>query len=267
MFRWQWLFQTFKGTATRHAVSVCCIFKTVLFVLINGCVLVVRFVAESPSGKNCYVAVSSLLTPPDSSSAPASALTSSLARALESELPDGTPSPAAGALPFDPLTFTCNYMNDYATNMYIMSVLGATFSQMGCCATTGITMVQQNPVAGLAGGQVDPTVFPPCLLRYFQEGNCGPTGPVDLQNYCPEGSIASTTVITGWYFLPKLQVPPQLMPFPYMYNKTAVLNVQGVITAVLASFPGFASYPYLFNAKAPLQVQIIDYAYYNGKRV
>jgi hypothetical protein len=165
--------------------------------------------------------------------------------------------------------FTCDYGYGYATNQAIKGQICAKLSSYGCCAATGISMLAQNPIGGLAaaatGGTVDPTIFPPCLTKYLKDGPCGPLGNVDLQSYCANGSIASTTVVTGTLFMPKYaNPPPGVYPFPNVYSKSAVLNLQGAITAGLASFQGFTAYPYLFNKKQPLQVQIVDYTYYAG---
>lgn len=174
---------------------------------------------------------------------------------------------APGAGP-DIFNFYCNYGYPYANNMAIMQSVCKKFSEMGCCAATGITMVQQNPVGALAataaGVPVDPTIFPPCLVKYFKDGNCGPTGNVNMQDYCEDGSIASNTVVTGWMFMAKGTPTAGVLPFPNMYSKTSVLYMQGAITGVLAGI-GLTSWPYLFNKNMPLQVQIVDYTYYNCK--
>jgi hypothetical protein len=103
------------------------------------------------------------------------------------------------------------------------------------------------------------------LTKYLKDGPCGPLGNVDLQNYCSNGSIASTTVVTGTLFMPRNPAPPPgVYPFPNVYSKSAVLNLQGAVTAGLAYYQGFTAYPYLFNKKQPLQVQIVDYTYYAG---
>ena len=177
-----------------------------------------------------------------------------------------------GAPAIDLFNFSCNYNFGYANNMGIMGAVCQTVLSMDCCAATGITMIQQNPVGGLAaaaaGGAVDPTIFPPCLVQYLQKGQCGaaPAGVhVDLQNYCANGSIATTTAFTGTMFMPRNPSPPAgVFPFPNMYNKAAVLNMQGAVTAALQAFPGFANWPYLMNKLQPLQVQIIGYTYYKG---
>lgn len=164
----------------------------------------------------------------------------------------------------DVMNFYCNYSKPTPQqNGQVMAGVCQKFLSFGCCAATGITMVQQNQVKALSGIS-DPTIFPPCLLRFFQKGNCGVPANVNLQDYCPTGSIASTMVVTGTIFLPKLGVPAPLVPFPNVYMKASVLTLQGAITKVLSSFPGFSNWPYLFNPAIPLQVQIIDYTYYNG---
>jgi hypothetical protein len=46
------------------------------------------------------------------------------------------------------------------------------------------------------------------------------------------------------------------------------MQLMGAITGALSQptyFPGFTAWPYLFNVKSPLQVQIVDYTYYDGK--
>lgn len=126
---------------------------------------------------------------------------------------------------------------------------------MGCCAATGLTMIQQNPISSLpalaAGTTADPTIFPPCLYRYLQDT---PTCALNLQNYCTNGSIASNTVNRGVVTVPYL-APNNI---PNMYIKMGVLTVQAVIQFSLKDM-GYAVWPYLFSN--PLQIQIVDYAY------
>jgi hypothetical protein len=207
---------------------------------------------------------------PNPSASPAPAVDLPLAAALPEgdilEQPALMDQALAAAQP-NLLAFTCNYSYPYQTNMQILGAACQKFAGMGCCAATSITMFQQNPVSALSG-TADPTIFPPCMVRYFQRGNCGATGNVDMQNYCINGSIASTTVFTGTLFMPKFPVPPPVLPFPNIYDKTSVMQLMGAITGALSQptyFPGFTAWPYLFNVKSPLQVQIVDYTYYDGK--
>lgn len=165
----------------------------------------------------------------------------------------------------DLMNFQCDYGLGYQTNLFVDAQVCAKLSTFGCCAATGISMAAQNPIGGLsavaAGGAVDPTIFPPCLLKYLKDA----CPPVDLQLYCTNGSIANTVIITGVLFMPKQPVPPPLKSFPNMYDKTSVLTLQGVLSAGLASVPGFTLWPFLFNAKSPLMIQMMDYTYYGGK--
>jgi hypothetical protein len=155
--------------------------------------------------------------------------------------------------------FYCDYTSDFNMNMMVLASLCQKFSLMGCCAATGLSMLQQNPIGSLSGGE--PVVFPPCMYKYLYEA-C-PT--VDLKTFCSKGAIASTTTVTGTMFMPKYVAHPYpSLAFPNMYNKTAVLGMQGAVSGALAITPGFSDYPYLFNKLLPLQVQIVDFMYYGG---
>ena len=127
-------------------------------------------------------------------------------------------------------------------------------SAIGCCAATGLSMVQQNPVASIpaiaAGGAATPVIFPPCLYRYLSDA-C-PT--VNLQNYCTNGSIASNTVNRGTVRVPYL-APNNI---PNMYVSLGPLTVQTAIQKGLAALK-LTVWPYLFTT--PLQIQIVDYSY------
>ncbi len=167
----------------------------------------------------------------------------------------------------DIFNFQCNYTsgttvfipgtgtvpsNQY--NTLFKSGICSKLSVMGCCAATGLTMIQQNPVAGIpalaAGTTPDPTIFPPCLYRYLSDA----CATVNLQNYCTNGSIASNTVNRGTVQVPYL-APNNI---PNMYVKLGVLTIQAVIQFSLKDM-GFAVWPYLFSN--PLQIQIVDYVY------
>lgn len=158
----------------------------------------------------------------------------------------------------DLLDFTCAYT---ASGIPASAVLGGTcaaLSTWGCCAATGITMAQQNPVGSIAalatGGTANPVVFPPCLSRYMTDA----CPAVDLANYCTNGSIASTTVHKG-SFLVSLSPSTGLQN---LYTKTGTLNMMGIIQlALVAVAPSLRAWPYLFTN--PLQVQIVDYTYFS----
>ena len=132
-------------------------------------------------------------------------------------------------------------------------------SAMGCCAATGLSMIQQNPVASIpaiaAGGTATPVIFPPCLYRYLSDA-C-PT--VNLQNYCTNGSIASNTVYRGTVWVPFITAGN----IPSMYTSQGPLAVQTAVQKALAAMK-FDVWPYLFNT--PLQIQIVDYSY-GGMRI
>lgn len=134
----------------------------------------------------------------------------------------------------------------------------ATLTPLGCCAATGITMVQQNPIGSLpaiaSGGTVNPVVFPACLYKYIEDA----CPAVDLTNYCTNGSIASNTVNRGTIFAP-FGAPG----LPNMYTKLGTLTLQTIIQRALTTYSAsFATWPYLFYT--PLQIQIVDYTYYRN---
>ncbi|KAJ1438160.1 hypothetical protein B484DRAFT_444794 [Ochromonadaceae sp. CCMP2298] len=160
--------------------------------------------------------------------------------------------------------FTCQYTPSAAQNAQILAGVCGTLAPMGCCAATGITMVQQNQVKALSaaasGTPLDPTLFPPCLLQYLQSDAC----PVILDDYCTEGSIATTASLTGTFVVPRVATPPPPgIPFPNMYSKTSVLYLQGALSKVLNTF-GFGVAPYFFSVAYPFKIQIIDFTYYSG---
>ena len=158
----------------------------------------------------------------------------------------------------DLLDFTCAYTASGIPANFVLGGTCAELSTWGCCAATGITMAQQNPVSSIAalasGGSADPIVFPPCLYRYITDA----CPAVDLTNYCTNGSIASTTVNRGTFFA-------ALTPstgLPNAYTKLGTLTISTVIQRVLILMvPSFAAWPYLFTN--PLQIQIVDYTYFS----
>jgi len=153
--------------------------------------------------------------------------------------------------------FTCTYASaPYPAPQILAGVCGK-LAPLGCCAATGLTMIQQNPISSIgalaAGGTANPTIFPPCLYRYLEDA----CPAVDLTNYCTNGSIASNTVIRGTIFSP---IPPPNLQ--NMYNKNGTLQLQGIIMkALVGTNPALANWPYLFTS--PLQIQIVDYTYYS----
>lgn len=110
-------------------------------------------------------------------------------------------------------------------------------------------------------------MVPPCVMHYLQSPSCqrpapsassSRTGSVpDLTNFCTKGTNENITTIIGTV---TADHPAALGPgnFANMYDENNVLTLQGVIS--LGVQPWFD----LTYSKAPvLQVQIIDYAYFN----
>lgn len=275
-------FQEFRNQACCKFKFIFCYYSSLIFIITSAGGLTVSFlVAENPKEKNCYSLIAGLVPP---SSATVTEMVDYAVQNTEEErrvltetaaktdAADATSVTAAAAAPLsarnkhteatDLLDFACDYGLGYQTNLLVEAQVCMKLSTFGCCAATGITMVTQNPVGGLAavaaGGKPDPTIFPPCLLKYLNDV----CPAVDLQLYCTNGSIANTAVISGVISMPKLTVPVQLKSFPNMYDKASVLTLQGVLTTGLAQVPGFTQWPFLFNPVLPLTVQIMDYTYY-----
>lgn len=160
----------------------------------------------------------------------------------------------------NPLNFECNYagLTDtwnqqlYSSNAQVFQQFCANFGSLGCCAASGINLVQQNQL-----NFTNPIIFPPCLLQYLNDG----CSSVDLLDFCNNGSIANQTTLTGTFTIPK--VTTGQLPFPDVYDKTSVQQLQGVITNAFASL-GFGVQPYKFIPNYPYQVLIIGYDYLNA---
>lgn len=134
-----------------------------------------------------------------------------------------------------------------------MAGLCAQFSKYQCCAANDVTMYQQAQT-----NASNVAIFPPCLLSYLT--NKCPT--VNLQDYCQNGSIASTATLTASTTIPRVvNGVGQRFLFPNMYNKTSVNQLQGAISAVFQLVFGGSVEPWIFNAQYPFQVQILDYVY------
>mmetsp|Transcript_7954 Transcript_7954/g.13202 ORF Transcript_7954/g.13202 Transcript_7954/m.13202 type:complete len:507 (-) Transcript_7954:231-1751(-) len=169
-----------------------------------------------------------------------------------------------GSVPVDIFDFTCNYLGVPAQNNFVMGQVCSKLAPFGCCAATGISMLFQNQIGGLAaagsGGSVDPKFFPPCLLQYLKD-SCP---QVALTEFCTNGSIATTSTVLGSVVIPRVDSQaPGVYEFPNVYNKTSVLTLMGIISQVLVTY-GFGGSPYNFVKDTPFQVQITDYIYYNG---
>lgn len=166
------------------------------------------------------------------------------------------------------LDFTCAYTTNSTINYGIQSGTCAELSKYGCCATTGITIVHQNQLAVLQSAMntstpPDFTVFPPCLMRFLHSSACP---GVQLMNYCSNGSIATTSAMTGSIFIANNDPPEgEAPPFPDVYNKSSTIQLQAVLTnALVNANPAFQGPPYYLNPQYPFQIQIIDYVYYDG---
>lgn len=181
------------------------------------------------------------------------------------------------------LNFECNYFNQTgasfnatiaASNEQVLQTTCAGFQSVGCCAGSGIALVQQNQVGIVKGAiqasitqqPVDVTalsqITPPCLLNYINSPTTCPG--VDLTDLCQLNSVADQTTMTGVISLPAGTFPQAALSFPNMYEKTDVISFMGVVTSTLAAFPGFAEQPYIFNSGYPFQVTVIGFEYYDG---
>lgn len=157
--------------------------------------------------------------------------------------------------------YTCNYFGLNATsynqtvakeNLKVLQTTCGILASFGCCAGSGISMVQLNQIQALKTKK--PVDFPPCFLNY-QRLSCP---PVHLNQMCTKGSMANQATIQAYFSLPKANAQ-----FPNVYNQTSILTFQGIVSTGLSTF-GYGKQPYNFNAKSPFQVYIIGYTYYNS---
>lgn len=114
----------------------------------------------------------------------------------------------------------------------------------GCCAATAIQLAQQNQISAPA----KITLFPPCLLGFFQSSSCN----ITLNELCTNHSIAPQAIITA-----HLYVAQNAVHLPNAFNNVSVLTTMGIISGTIASVnPAFAVAPYNFNKDYPFQVMM-----------
>lgn len=127
------------------------------------------------------------------------------------------------------------------------------FTPFGCCYGTQIALYNQNQLNASA-----PSIYPPCLLRYITQ-QC-PT--ISASELCGSGARANVSTITGTVSIQTSAAYPAL---PNMYDTLSVLTLQGQLTAALTTvLPSYNLPLYGLNYTRPLQVEIIDYTYYNA---
>lgn len=202
---------------------------------------------------------------------------------LEQSTPATNPSPAPSASPTlaedttlaptapppnDFYDFNCSYntfplppayQQDY--NTAYKQKICSLFSATGCCTANIIGMLQQSPVP-----PTSPKIFPPCFLSYLN-GFCP---GVNLTTFCRTGATADLSTFTGTIQIPNCPTCPgssggKLQAFPNMYDQNSVLALMAVAAGAFGAVNNsFADEPYNLKATLPLNIEVIDFVYYNS---
>lgn len=139
-----------------------------------------------------------------------------------------------------------------------LGLLAMVFSSWGCCYGSIMSLVAQNP-----SNTSSPTVIPPCLFHYVTSPPATMAAfAASPFGFCTENSNSNLTA-----FKVSFQVAGNPTSFAILsvFTKTTVLALQAAFTgALLGVLPTAASYPYYLSSSAPLNVQVIDYAYYDA---
>jgi hypothetical protein len=160
--------------------------------------------------------------------------------------------------------YQCNYFGMTNTvynqtlankNLKVLQQACGALMSMGCCAGSGIALIQGNQIEAPKGKF---NIVPPCLLNYIKD-SCK---PVHLNRFCTPGTIATQTSMQGYFVVTKTSA--NLMKFPNVYVVNSLLNTQGILATIFNGL-GFSGAPYYMGKNSLFQIYIMGYAYYKGK--
>lgn len=154
--------------------------------------------------------------------------------------------------------YFCNYnTTNPAANVAVLQKGCQVLSSLGCCAGSGIALVQMNQIEAMKGKI---NMFPPCFLNYMKD-SC-PT--VHLNQFCVPGAIATQTSLQAYFTVQKTTTNVQY--FPSVYVQKSLLQTQAILTTILGAL-GFSKGPYYLNKNYPFNIYIVGYDYYAGKSI
>lgn len=152
--------------------------------------------------------------------------------------------------------YYCNYnTTNSAANVAILQKGCQALTSLGCCAGSGIALVQLNQIQATKGKI---NIFPPCFLNYMKD-SC-PT--VRLNDFCVPGTIATQTSLQVYFTVQKTATNTKY--FPCVYQKMSLIQTQGILTTILGAL-GFSKGPYYLNKNYPFNIYIVGYDYYSGE--
>ena len=169
-------------------------------------------------------------------------------------LPDptgNTPPPDVDIFKYD-----CNFFDDNGINDIVFQGICEGLEEVGCCFGNQVAMLSQSQT-NQSANKVHTAIkmFQPCLLRNLAAKCSKFTNPRD---FCTAGANGNMTTVSGSVVMGPTALRRDSVKLPNMYDENDVVFFQGVMSMNLLWDDNSPT------KQAALQVEILNYAYFNS---